>query len=100
MQNKKVSKSKIFLPCHSSVKWSSPGDFLKAQFVIFRFQKYFKKRVHGNEKMNLPCAFKKCPGSLHFTLLIPVYHISLLKIRVSVTDLITITLISNKKIDV
>ena len=50
--------------------------------------------------MNLPCAFKKCPGSLHFTLLIPVYHISLLKIRVSVTDLITITLISNKKIDV
>ena len=25
--------------------------------------------MHGNEKMNLPCTFKKCPGSLHFTLL-------------------------------
>ena len=32
--------------------------------------KICKKRVHGNEKMNLPCAFKKCTGSLHFTLLI------------------------------
>ena len=62
-----MSKNKIFLPCHSSVKWSNPGDFLKAQFVIFRCQKYVKKRVHGNEKMNLPCAFKKCPGLLHFT---------------------------------
>ena len=31
--------------------------------------KVYKKRVHGNEKMNLPCDFKKCPGSLHFTLL-------------------------------
>ena len=31
--------------------------------------KICKKRVHGNEKINLPCAFKKCPGSLHFTLL-------------------------------
>ena len=26
-----------------------------------------KTRVHGNEKMNLPCAFKKCTGSLHLT---------------------------------
>ena len=25
--------------------------------------------VHGNKKMNLLCAFKKCPESLHFTLL-------------------------------
>ena len=38
-----MSKNKIFLLCHSSVKWSSPGDFLKTQFVIFRFQKYVKK---------------------------------------------------------
>ena len=38
-----MSKNKIFLPCHSSVKWSNPGDFLKAQFVIFRCQKYVKK---------------------------------------------------------
>ena len=58
MQNKKCLKNKIFLPCHSSVKRSDPGDFLKAQFVIFKCQKYVKKRVHGNEKMNLPCAFK------------------------------------------
>ena len=43
MQNEKVSKNKIFLPCHTSVKWSSPGDFLKAQFVIFRCQEYVKK---------------------------------------------------------
>ena len=69
MQNKKCLKNKIFLPCHSSVKWSDPGDFLKGQFVIFRCQKYVKKMVHGNEKMNLPCVFKKCPGLLHFTLL-------------------------------
>ena len=62
-----MSKNKIFLP--SSLKWGNPGDFLKAPFVIFRCQKYVKKRVHRNEKMNLPCAFKKCPGSLHFTLL-------------------------------
>ena len=73
MQNKKCLKNKIFLPCHSSVKWSDPGDFLKAQFVIFRCQKYVKKRVHGNEKMNLPCVFKKCPESLHFTLLLWVH---------------------------
>ena len=38
-----MSKNKIFLPCHSSVKWSDPGDFLKAQFVIFKNQKYVKK---------------------------------------------------------
>ena len=43
-----VSKNKIFLPCHSNVKWSEPGDFLKTQFVRFRCQKYVKKRVHGN----------------------------------------------------
>ena len=65
-----MSKNKI-LPCHSSVKWGNPGDFLQAQLVIFRCQKYAKKRVHGNEKMNLSCAFKKCTGSVHFTLLGP-----------------------------
>ena len=31
--------------------------------------KICKKRVHGNDKKNLPGDFKKCPGSLHFTLL-------------------------------
>ena len=31
MQNKKCLKSKIFRPCHSSVKWSGPSEFLKAQ---------------------------------------------------------------------
>ena len=38
-----MSKNKIFLPCHSSIKWSNPGDFLKAQFVIFMCRKYVKK---------------------------------------------------------
>ena len=52
MQNKKVSKNKIFLPCHSSVKWSDPGDFLKAQFVIFRCQKYVKKGYMEMTKKN------------------------------------------------
>ena len=28
-----------------------------------------KKRVHGNDKKNLPWDSKKCPGLLHFTLL-------------------------------
>ena len=27
----------------SNVKYSAPGDFLKARFVIFRCQKYVKK---------------------------------------------------------
>ena len=27
---KKCLKNKIFLPFHSSVKWSDPGNFLKA----------------------------------------------------------------------
>ena len=31
--------------------------------------KICKKRVHGNDKKNLPWDFKRCPGSLHFTLL-------------------------------
>ena len=38
--------------------------------VNFRCQKYVKKRVHGNDKENLPRAPKKCPRSLHFTLLL------------------------------
>ena len=32
-----------YLNIASSVKWSNPGDFLKARFVIFRCQKYIKK---------------------------------------------------------
>ena len=35
------------------------GTFLKAQFVIFRCQKYVKKRVHRNDKKNVPSDFKK-----------------------------------------
>ena len=31
--------------------------------------KICKKKVHGNDKKNLPWDFKKCPGSLHYTLL-------------------------------
>ena len=38
----------------SNVKQSDLGDFLKARFVSFKCQKYVKKRVHGNEKNNLP----------------------------------------------
>ena len=38
-----MSKNKISLPCHGSVKLSDPGDFLKTQFVIFRCQEYVKK---------------------------------------------------------
>ena len=40
---KKCLNNRIFLPCHSSVKWSDPGDFLNARFVIFKCQKYVKK---------------------------------------------------------
>ena len=44
----KVSKMTIFnydlfKVSDSSVKWSAPGNFLKARFVIFRCQKYVKK---------------------------------------------------------
>ena len=44
----KVSKMTIFnydlfKVSDSFVKWSGPGNFLKAQFVIFRCQKYVKK---------------------------------------------------------
>ena len=46
-----------------------PSVLFRISSVFFRCQKYVKKRVHGNEKMNLPSDFKKCPGSLHFTLL-------------------------------
>ena len=31
--------------------------------------KICKKRVYGNEKMSLTCAFLECARSLHFTLL-------------------------------
>ena len=47
-----------YLNIASSVKQSDPKDFLKAQLVIFRCQKYVKKRVHGNESTTLPGAFK------------------------------------------
>ena len=38
-----------------------PVDFLKSKMC--------KKKVHGNDKKNLPRDFKKRNGSLHFTLL-------------------------------
>ena len=48
---------------------SDPGDFLKAQFVIFRCQKYVKKGyIEMTKKIYLE-PLKKCPGSLCFTLL-------------------------------
>ena len=36
-----------------------PSILFRPSSVIFRCQKYVKKRVHGNEKMNLPWDFKK-----------------------------------------
>ena len=45
---------------------------LKSRFVIFRCQKYVKKRVHGSDKKNYLETLKKCPGSLHFPLLPPI----------------------------
>ena len=33
----------LFKVSDSSVKWSDPGDFLKARFAIFWCQKYVKK---------------------------------------------------------
>ena len=53
--------------------------------------KICKKRAHGNEKMNLPCAFKKCPGSLHFTPLV-------CKDAVSIPD-ISMTYVLNKSLE-
>ena len=46
-----------------------PSGLFKGSICNFYVSKICKNRVHGNEKMNLPCAFIKCPGSLHFTLL-------------------------------
>ena len=37
--------------------------------------KICKKRVHGNDKKKLPWDFKKCTGSLHFSLLTCHHHI-------------------------
>ena len=59
-----MSKNKIFVPCNSSVNGATQWTFQRLSFV-------YKKRVHGNEKMSLPCGFGKCPESLHFTLLSP-----------------------------
>ena len=43
--------------------------FLKAQFVIFRCQKYVKKGYIEMTKKNYLETFKKCPGLLCFPLL-------------------------------
>ena len=63
-----MSKNKIFLLCHSSVKWSDPGDFLKAQFVIFRCQKYVKKGYIEMRKLIYLVPLKSVLGRsiLHF----------------------------------
>ena len=37
---------------------AAQDTFLKTRFVIFRCQKYVKKRVHRNDKNNLPWDFK------------------------------------------
>ena len=54
--NNYLNVAYIFKYCEndSSGKQSDPGNFLKARFVIFRCQKYVKKRVHRNDKKNLP----------------------------------------------
>ena len=51
------------------MKQSDPENSLKAQFVIFRCQKYVKKKVHRNGRTTLPRAFKDCPRSLCFPVL-------------------------------
>ena len=60
--------------------------FLKAQFVIFRCQKYVKKGyIEMTKKIYLE-TFEKCPGSLHFTLLnfdIREHHNGLLKLCIT-----------------
>ena len=68
------------------MKWSDPENFLKAQFVIFRCQKYVKKRVHGNDKKNYLVPLKTAPGR-------SIYHYSYfssqrLQIVISVNHLI------------
>ena len=45
-----------------------PRKLFKGSICNFYVSKICKKRVHGNDKKNLPSDFKKCTGSLHFTL--------------------------------
>ena len=56
----------------SSGKWSDPGNFLKARFVIVRCQKYVKKEYIEMTKKNLPWDIKECPRLLHFPLLLSI----------------------------
>ena len=42
----------LFKVSDSGGKWSNPGNFLKARFVIFGCQKVCKKRVHRNDNKN------------------------------------------------
>ena len=59
----------LFKVSDNTGKWSDPGNFLKAQFVIFRCQKYVKKEyIEMTKKIYLE-TLKKCPGLLHFPLL-------------------------------
>ena len=70
IQNKKCLEIKssylVMVPCH--VKWSDPGDFLKAQFVIFRCQKYAKKGYMEMRKWIYIVPLKSVPGCsiLHY----------------------------------
>ena len=46
-----------------------PSKAFRVSSIILDVKKNVKKRVHGNDKKNLPSDSKKCPGLLHFTLL-------------------------------
>ena len=69
----KVSKMTILIMTCSKqrqqCKIERPRRLFKGLICNFQMSRICKKRVHGNDKNNLPRAFKKCPGSLYFTLL-------------------------------
>ena len=44
-------------------------ETFKVSICNFSLSKICKKRIHRNDQKNLPWDFKKCTGSLHFTLL-------------------------------
>ena len=48
----------------------------------FSTKNRLEKRVYGNEELNVPCACKKCPGQLYFTLLITPKEALSLKVHV------------------
>ena len=54
----------------SNVKYCDLKDFFKGSICNFLDVKICKKMVHGSGGTTLPCALKKCPRSLYFTLLL------------------------------